>query len=106
MDAAAARRLRRHRACDLGRPLRARLAGAFRVGGPKIEAIQTLRKFPSWKKRIGVNADDDLMKEIVERGAVEPEERPEWRTWLTMLSEVARALEDPRWQAELEPLDA
>ncbi len=37
-------------------------------GGQKIEAIQTLRKFPSWKKRIGVNADDDLMKEIVERG--------------------------------------
>ena len=37
-------------------------------GGQKIEAIQTLRKFPSWKTRIGVNADDDLMKEIVERG--------------------------------------
>ena len=40
-------------------------------GGQKIEAIQTLRKFPSWKKRIGVNADDDLMKEIVERGLKE-----------------------------------
>ena len=40
-------------------------------GGQKIEAIQTLRKFPSWKKRIGVNADDDLMKEIVERGLEE-----------------------------------
>src|SRR6187401_1605570 len=37
-------------------------------GGQKIEAIQTLRKFPSWKKRIGVQADDDLMKKIVERG--------------------------------------
>jgi hypothetical protein len=37
-------------------------------GGQKIEAIQTLRKFPSWKKRIGLNADDDLMREIVERG--------------------------------------
>jgi FdhE protein len=28
-------------------------------------------------------------------------QRPEWRTWLTMLSEVARALEDPRWQTPL-----
>jgi len=37
-------------------------------GGQKIEAMQTLRKFPSWKKRIGVNADDDLVKEFVERG--------------------------------------
>ena len=28
-------------------------------------------------------------------------QRPEWRTWLTMLSEVSRALEDPRWQTPL-----
>lgn len=28
-------------------------------------------------------------------------QRPEWRTWLTMLSEVARALEDPRWRTPL-----
>lgn len=28
-------------------------------------------------------------------------QRPEWRTWLDMLSEVAHALEDPRWQTPL-----
>lgn len=28
-------------------------------------------------------------------------QRPEWRTWLTMLSEVARALEDPGWRTAL-----
>ena len=28
-------------------------------------------------------------------------QRPEWRSWLTMLSQVARALEDPRWQTPL-----
>lgn len=35
-------------------------------------------------------------------------QRPEWRTWLTMLSEVSRALEDPRWQSPLPdaPADA
>src|SRR5687768_5843569 len=37
-------------------------------GEQKIEAIQTLRKCPSWKKRIGVTPDDDLVKEIVEKG--------------------------------------
>ena len=35
-------------------------------GGQKIEAIQTLRKFPSWKKRIGT-AEDDVIKVIVEK---------------------------------------
>ncbi len=38
------------------------------AGGQKIEAIQTLRKFPSWKKRVGLSPDDDIMKTIVEKG--------------------------------------
>lgn len=28
-------------------------------------------------------------------------QRPEWRTWLAMVSEVARAVDDPRWEAPL-----
>ena len=28
-------------------------------------------------------------------------QRPEWRTWLAMLNEVAGALDDPRWQTPL-----
>lgn len=33
-------------------------------------------------------------------------QKPEWLTWLDMLSEVARALEDPRWQAPLPDVEA
>ncbi len=31
-------------------------------GGQKIEAIRTLRKFPSWRERTGVTTDSDLVK--------------------------------------------
>jgi hypothetical protein len=33
-------------------------------GGQKVEAIKTLRKFPSWKKRTGITPDSDVMKAI------------------------------------------
>ncbi len=33
-------------------------------GGQKIEAIKTLRKLPSWNKRVGATADTDLVKAI------------------------------------------
>ena len=33
-------------------------------GGQKIEALQTLNKFPAFKDYVGINADDDLRKEI------------------------------------------
>ncbi|MEO7351228.1 MAG: DUF3352 domain-containing protein [Marmoricola sp.] len=33
-------------------------------GGQKVEAIKTLRKFPSWKKRTGVTPDSDVLKAI------------------------------------------
>jgi Protein of unknown function (DUF3352) len=35
-------------------------------GGQKVEAIKTLRKFPSWKKRTGLTPDSDVVKEIFE----------------------------------------
>jgi len=36
-------------------------------GGQKIEALQTLNKFPAFKDYVGINADDDLRKEIFNR---------------------------------------
>ena len=36
-------------------------------GGQKIEALKTLNKFPAFKDYVGINADDDLRKEIFER---------------------------------------
>ena len=36
-------------------------------GGQKIEALQTLNKFPAFKDYVGINADDDLRKEIFSR---------------------------------------
>jgi hypothetical protein len=33
-------------------------------GGQKVEAIKTLRKFPSWNKRTGVTPDSDVLKAI------------------------------------------
>ena len=36
-------------------------------GGQKLEALQTLNKFPAFKDYVGINADDDLRKEIVNR---------------------------------------
>jgi hypothetical protein len=33
-------------------------------GGQKVEAIRTLRKFPSWNKRTGVKPDSDVLKAI------------------------------------------
>ena len=36
-------------------------------GGQKIEALQTLNKFPAFKDYVGINADDDLSKEIFDR---------------------------------------
>lgn len=35
-------------------------------GGQKIEAIQTLRKFPAFKEQIGLEPDDDLRERLVE----------------------------------------
>jgi hypothetical protein len=35
-------------------------------GGQKIEAIQTLRKFPAFKEHIGLETDDDLRERLVE----------------------------------------
>lgn len=35
-------------------------------GGQKIEAIQTLRKFPAFKEEIGLETDDDLREKIFE----------------------------------------
>lgn len=35
-------------------------------GGQKIEAIQTLRKFPAFKEGIGLETDDDLREKLVE----------------------------------------
>ena len=35
-------------------------------GGQKIEAIQTLRKFPAFKEHIGLEADDDLREKLFE----------------------------------------
>jgi hypothetical protein len=35
-------------------------------GGQKIEAIKTLRKFPSWKERTGITPDSDVVKAIFE----------------------------------------
>ena len=36
-------------------------------GGQKIEALRTLNKFPAFKDFVGINADDDLRKEIFSR---------------------------------------
>jgi hypothetical protein len=36
-------------------------------GGQKIEALKTLNKFPAFKDYVGINADDDLRKEIFSR---------------------------------------
>jgi hypothetical protein len=36
-------------------------------GGQKVEAIKTLRKFPSWRKRTGVTTDSDLMKPVFDQ---------------------------------------
>ena len=36
-------------------------------GGQKIEALQTLNKFPAFKDYVGINSDDDLRKEIYDR---------------------------------------
>ena len=36
-------------------------------GGQKVEAIKTLRKFPSWNERTGVSPDSDLVKVLFER---------------------------------------
>ena len=36
-------------------------------GGQKIEALKTLNKFPAFKDYVGINADDDLRKEIFAR---------------------------------------
>jgi hypothetical protein len=33
-------------------------------GGQKVEAIKTLREFPSWKKRTGITPDSDVIKAI------------------------------------------
>lgn len=33
-------------------------------GGQKVEAIKTLRKFPSWNKRTGITPDSDVIKAI------------------------------------------
>ncbi len=33
-------------------------------GGQKVEAIKTLRKFPSWRERTGVTTDSDLVKSV------------------------------------------
>ncbi len=35
-------------------------------GGQKVEAIKTLRKFPSWEKRTGLSPDSDVAKAIFE----------------------------------------
>src|SRR5688500_4470464 len=35
-------------------------------GGQKIEAIQTLRKFPAFKEHIGLETDDDLREKLFE----------------------------------------
>ena len=34
------------------------------AGGQKVEAIRTLRKFPSWRERTGVTPDSDVVKAI------------------------------------------
>jgi hypothetical protein len=36
-------------------------------GGQKVEAIRTLRKFPSWNKRTGVKPDSDVVKAIFDK---------------------------------------
>ena len=36
-------------------------------GGQKIEALQTLNKFPAFKDYVGISSDDDLRKEIYDR---------------------------------------
>jgi hypothetical protein len=36
-------------------------------GGQKIEALRTLNKFPAFKDEVGINADDDILKEIFDR---------------------------------------
>jgi hypothetical protein len=36
-------------------------------GGQKIEALRTLNKFPAFKDKVGINADDDIRKEIFDR---------------------------------------
>src|SRR6195952_6001267 len=33
-------------------------------GGQKVEAIKTLRTFPSWKKRTGITPDSDVLKAV------------------------------------------
>ncbi|MET0997625.1 MAG: DUF3352 domain-containing protein [Marmoricola sp.] len=33
-------------------------------GGQKVEAIKTLRKFPSWRERTGITPESDVVKEI------------------------------------------
>jgi hypothetical protein len=36
-------------------------------GGQKIEALRTLNKFPAFEDEVGINADDDIRKEIFDR---------------------------------------
>ena len=36
-------------------------------GGQKVEAIRTLRKFPSWKKRTGLTPDSDVLEAIFDK---------------------------------------
>lgn len=36
-------------------------------GGQKIQAIKTLRKLPSWRKRTGITTDSDLVKVLFEK---------------------------------------
>lgn len=40
-------------------------------GGQKVEAIKTLRKFPSWKKRTGITPDSDVIKAIFDEATKE-----------------------------------
>jgi hypothetical protein len=35
-------------------------------GGQKVEAIKTLRRFPSWNKRTGLSPDSDVAEAILE----------------------------------------
>lgn len=36
-------------------------------GGQKVEALRTLNKFPSFEEQVGIGADDDLRKSLVEK---------------------------------------
>ena len=40
-------------------------------GGQKVEAIKTLRKFPSWKERTGLTPDSDVIKAIFDEATKE-----------------------------------